>query len=446
MAKKNKKKTQKKTWNAELPKIKVLAYCDSPTCATGFGTVSRNIFEGLQNTGRYQVDVLGINYWGDPHQFPYRIWPTGTNAQKDPYGRKKICSMIPQMEYDILFFLQDTFIMDFLPELIPHLRNQGKKFKSICYFPVDGVPKEQWIKNISVVDYPVAYSEFGRDMSMQAFPECPELDVIPHGVNTVDYAPLPKEQVEEFRTRYFDSHADKFIFMNLNRNQQRKDIPRTIQAFVEFRKQVPKSLLYLHMAQQDQGWDLPEVCKAYGLNNTDDVIFPQNFGPNQGYPRQIVNMLYNCVDVVISTTLGEGWGLSWSEAMAAKTPIIMPRNTALVEAISEDKGYLVNSGTNPGLFTVLPHDNEVIRPLVDVDDMVEKMLEIYDDYDAAKAKAQAAYDWITTKLAWGANGPIVDRWIKVFDKMYEAHVQDSVTPEPTEVDEQQSNKIESEQF
>jgi len=112
MAKRSKKKTQKKSWNVDLPKIKVLAYCDSPTCATGFGTVSRNIFEGLQATGRYQVDVLGINYWGDPHQFPYRIWPTGTNAQKDPYGRKKICSMIPQMEYDILFFLQDTFIIN----------------------------------------------------------------------------------------------------------------------------------------------------------------------------------------------------------------------------------------------------------------------------------------------------------------------------------------------
>lgn len=443
MAKRSNKKTKKKSWNVDLPKIKVLAYCDSPTCATGFGTVSRNIFEGLQNTGRYQVDVLGINYWGDPHNFPYRIWPTGTNAQKDPYGRKKICSMIPQMEYDILFFLQDTFIMDFLPELIPFLKNQGKKFKSICYFPVDGVPKEQWIKNISVVDYPVAYSEFGKEMAMQAFPECSELDVIPHGVNTIDYAPLPKEQIEEFRTRYFGGHADKFIFMNLNRNQQRKDIPRTIQAFVEFRKEVPDSLLYLHMAQKDQGWDLPEVCKAYGLNTTDDVIFPQNFGPNQGYPRQIVNMLYNCVDAVVSTTLGEGWGLSWSEAMAAKTPIIMPRNTALTEAISEDKGYLVNSGTNPGLFTVLPHDNEIIRPLVDVDDMAEKMLEIYNDYDAAKAKAQAAYDWITTKLAWGANGPIVDRWIKVFDKMYEEYL-DEETGETEEIDVK--TEIETEQF
>ena len=440
MSKKNKKK---KSWNVELPKIKVLAYCDSPTCATGFGTVSRNIFEGLQATGRYQVDILGINYWGDPHNFPYRIWPTGTNAEKDPYGRKKICNMIPQMEYDILFFLQDTFIMDFLPELLPFLKQNGKKFKSICYFPIDGVPKEQWIKNVSVVDYPVAYSEFGRDAAMAAYSECPELDVIPHGVNIVDYTPLPKEQVEEFRGRYFGQHADKFIFMNLNRNQQRKDIPRTIQAFVEFRKEVPESLLYLHMAQKDQGWDLPEVLKAYGLNTAEDVIFPQNFGPNQGYPRQIVNMLYNCVDAVVSTTLGEGWGLSWSEAMATKTPIVMPRNTALTEAISEDRGYLVNSGTNPSLLTILPHDNEVIRPLVDVDDMVKQMLAIHNDYDAAMERAEAAYKWVTTELAWGASGPIVDRWIKIFDKMYQEYLDDE-TGQTEEIDV--TTEIETEQF
>lgn len=443
MAKRKNKKTQKKSWKVEAPKIKVLAYCDSPTCATGFGTVSRNIFEGLQATGRYQVDVLGINYWGDPHQFPYRIWPTGTNAQKDPYGRKKVCNMIPQMEYDILFFLQDTFIMDFLPELIPFLKQKDKKFKSICYFPIDGTPKEQWIKNVSVVDYPVAYSEFGKAESEKAFSDCPELDVVPHGVNVKDYYPLPKEKVAEFRARYFGDHADKFIFMNLNRNQQRKDIPRTIQAFSEFRKQVPESLLYLHMAQNDQGWNLPEVLSSYGLTLTEDVIFPQNFGPNQGYPRQIVNMLYNCVDAVVSTTLGEGWGLSWSEAMATKTPIIMPRNTALVEAISEDRGFLVNSGTDPSLFTVLPHDNEVIRPLVDVNDMVEKMVAVYSDYDAAMARAENAYQWVTTELAWGANGPIVDRWIKIFDKMYEEYLEDE-TGETEEIDV--ATEIETEQF
>jgi glycosyltransferase involved in cell wall biosynthesis len=132
--------------------------------------------------------------------------------------------------------------------------------------------------------------------------------------------------------------------------------------------------------------------------------------------------------------------------MATKTPIIMPRNTALIEAISEDRGNLVNSGTDPSLFTILPHDNEVIRPLVDVNDMVEKMIEVHDDYDAAIEKAEKAYEWVTTELAWGAGGPVVDRWIKVFDKMYEAYVEDSAEPEPQFHDEEKPAEIESEQF
>lgn len=90
----------------EQKKVKVLAYCDSPTCATGFATVSRNIMEGLYRTGRYEIDICGINYWGDPHGFPYRIWPTGTNELKDPYGRKKSANMMVGMDYDILFLLQ----------------------------------------------------------------------------------------------------------------------------------------------------------------------------------------------------------------------------------------------------------------------------------------------------------------------------------------------------
>ena len=75
MSKKIKKNVlKKKQRKADMPKINVLAYLDAPTCATGFGTVSRNIIEGLYKTGRYNIDILGINYWGDPHNFPYRIW------------------------------------------------------------------------------------------------------------------------------------------------------------------------------------------------------------------------------------------------------------------------------------------------------------------------------------------------------------------------------------
>jgi len=426
-----------------LPKIKVLAYCDTPSCATGFGTVSRNILVPLYKTGKYQIDVLGINYWGDPHPFPFRIWPTGTNADKDPYGRKKICNMIPQMDFDLLFFLQDSFILDFLPELHQFLRQRGKKFKSICYYPIDGVPKEQWIKNVTAVDYPIAYSQFGKNMSKMVYPDCPEIDTIPHGVNVEEYKVLDKDVVADFRKKYFGPVADKFIFMNLNRNQIRKDIPRCMSAFVQARKTNPDCILYLHCAKQDQGWDLIEVCKSFNLNPTKDVIFPENFNVNQGYPRQVVNMLYNAADCVISSAVGEGWGLSWPEAMATKTPVIMPGNTALVENITEDKGYLVKSGTDPNLFTILPHDNEVIRPLIDVNDMAAKMVHVMNNYDEAMAKAENAYRWVTTELNW--NGPIANRWLEVFEKMYKAYVEESSKPD-LPVSAPEKAQIQAEEF
>lgn len=425
-------------------KIKVLAYCDSPTCATGFGTVSRNIFEALYKTGKYSIDIIGINYWGDPHNFPYRIWPAGTNPEKDPYGRQKAINMIPNMDFDILFFLQDTFIMDFLPVLLPHLKsNRAKPFGSICYYPTDSIIKPAWAKNIAPVDNIVSYTEFGREELLKTLTDREkDVSVIPHGANITDFYPMKdKDKLMEFKKNYFGDYADHFIITNLNRNQQRKDIPRTIKAFKKFRELVPESILYLHMAQQDQGWNLPEVCAVEGLSTSSDVIFPQNFGPNQGYPREIVNALYNCSDVVVSTTLGEGFGLSWLEAMAAKVPILMPRNTAMKEFITDDLGYLMNSGDNESLWTVLPHDNEVQRPLVDVDDMVDKLYHIYNNREEAANKAENAYEWILNKMDW--QGPIAKAWVNTFDSVYK----NITNVEPIKFDASNSVKeIDAEEF
>ena len=411
---------------AATKKIKVLAYCDSPTCATGFGTVSRNIFEGLYKTGKYDIEVLGINYWGDPHDFPYKIWPVGTNNERDPYGRQKVLNMIPRMDFDLLFFLQDSFILDFLPTLLPNLKaNRQKPFKSILYYPVDSVIKEKWGKNITQADYMVAYSEFGRKETLKVLPYREDITVIPHGVNTKEYFPLPENVIKDFREKYFKQFANHFIITNVNRNQQRKDLPRTISAFKKFRETVPESILYLHMAMKDQGWDLAEVCKAYEMDTTRDVIFPSNFGPNQGYPRDMVNLIYNASDVVVSTTLGEGFGLAWMEALSAKTPIIMPANTMLPEFITEETGYLCKSGGDPSLYTTIQFDNEVIRPLTDVNDLVKVLLDIYNNREEAERRATNGYKWINNSMDWIRH--IVPQWVKVFEKAYSEMMQQAQT-------------------
>lgn len=395
---------------------KILVYADSPTVATGFGTVTRHVLKALGDTGKYEIDIFGINYHGVPHNAPFNIWPAMDPQENDPYGRKKFCYFAMQHDFDILWILQDTFIVDFIPELLQHLEQEvvkgtRKPFRVIVYYPTDSIIKEKWASNIAPANKLISYTEFGKK-ELGKHTNVDDVGVIYHGVSTADFMPLPKADVEVFRSNYFGIHSDKFIFMNVNRNQQRKDIPRTIASFKQFKSKNPESVLYLHMARVDQGWNIESLCQSYGLSVTDDVILPENMEPNQGYPKDVLNMLYNCVDCVVSTTLGEGFGLGWVEAMACKTPVIMPDNTAMSELITDDIGYLVECGSNKSLWTCIPNDNEVLRPLVDVDSMVKVMQHVYDNYEEAEEKADKAYKWVTSELSWSGN--IARQWQNVF--------------------------------
>jgi glycosyltransferase involved in cell wall biosynthesis len=169
------------------------------------------------------------------------------------------------------------------------------------------------------------------------------------------------------------------------------------------------------MAQYDSGWYLPDVCKCFDLRIPDDVLVTDdNFSTFKGVDVEMLNIIYNITDCLISTTQGEGWGLTWTEAMATKTPVIMPNNTAMTENIIPERGYLVKSGTNPNLF-VFSKDIKAFLPIVDVDDMVETMLHVYQHPDEATQKAETAYQWVTQQLNWTKN--IVPKWLMLFNEV-----------------------------
>lgn len=132
-------------------------------------------------------------------------------------------------------------------------------------------------------------------------------------------------------------------------------------------------------------------------------------------PVEAMRKIYAGADLVVSTTLGEGWGLSTTEAMACKTPVLMPRHTSLEEIVGKDeeRGYLVDAGTNPNLFISLTRDNELKRPLTDIVHMVEKIQYIKAHPEERKAKAEAAYKWLEN-TTWDG---IAKKWDMLFQKM-----------------------------
>jgi glycosyltransferase involved in cell wall biosynthesis len=400
-----------------------LLYYGDLGAPTGFTTVSRNILQGLYKTGKFDISVVAINNWGEPipEQKHYTIFPASNNGQSDPYGSPRLKNFLlnKNFKFDVFFALQDTFILaPYIESLLQNAKLNGKRFASIYYFPIDGIPRDSWVKAASSFDIPVTYTNFGFKECVKAYPPIEEkLSVIPHGVNPDHFFYIEsRDYVKELRKKYFISIPDineKFIFFRIDRNQQRKDYPRSFVAFKEFLKHRKDAILYCHCMVKDHGWDLAQVAKNVGLEIGKDIIFPENFNISSGFPVDMVNKLYNMVDCSISTAVGGGWELINVESFGTKTPIIAPNNTAFTEIIGakEERGYLVDSGSDINLFNVMARDEEVMRPLVDINHMVEKMIHVYDNREEAAAKADVAYDWVMNKLQWQKH--IVPMWIEI---------------------------------
>lgn len=390
-------------------KTKLLVLSDTPNCSTGYATVCRNILKGLHSTDKYEIVVLGLSDHGSFHEYPYKIVPLGMDRGD------KAARYIAQASFDILFIINDLPTLSYLPQLLTYLKEQKKVFKSVFYYPVDGVLRPEWYHYLDLVDYKITFTEFARKSTLGVAPEFDDILVIPHGCDTSSFYPYPNlEELQPVRDRLFGEQAHKFVFTNINRNQLRKDIPRTIQAFKLVKNQIDDVLLYLHMAKQDVGWNLEDVCKAAKLSTTEDVILLNNFNVHQGIPVEFLNVIYNISDCVISTTLGEGWGLTWTEAMATKTPVIMPDNSAMSEHITPDRGYLVNSGNHANLLYTPPQVG-IPQKLTDIEDMARKMIHVYKNPVEASQKADVGYSWVIGNLDWQKH--IVPHWIDFFSRV-----------------------------
>lgn len=344
-------------------KIRLLAYGDSPVVPSGFATVMKNVFKRLAQTGRYDIDIFGINDRGnykDPIEHPYHIYQALPPGEQDPYGRSRFVDTVRgggidlQFNWDIIFILNDPFVLEnpipfFNVGTLPAVRDIQKThytkmpakewFKTVGYFPVDSPVKPHWVMSaISMVDMPVTYTHYGYDEIVKAdmlldAPTGIKPYIIPHGNDFADFHPLDKVVVDQFKKDFFAGQLrpETFLVIVVGRNQRRKDIPRAMKIFKEFQKRRPDSFLYVHAEEQESWGSLRETALQFGLRQGEDWNYPQEFIATKGFPSSILNGIYNAADVNLTATQGEGWGLPITEAMATKTINLAPAHTSIPE-------------------------------------------------------------------------------------------------------------------
>ena len=380
---------------------KMLWYSDF-LCPTGFGNVAEELVSRLKNT--YDITVLGVNYHGEPYNIPKSryyhlrdipVYPA--RYENDLLGRQKFLNILKGTDFDIVFLLQDTFNLVELVEPIKEAR-KDKTFKYVLYFPVDADLDLEWVQAVAQADAPVTYTRYGQEKVKEHGYDVP---YIYHGVNTEVFYPLTEAERTVFRKHYMKAGPEDFIVTNVNRNQPRKDLPRTLLAFLKIKERIPTARLYLHTRANDFfGNNLQKFIERHIPRDIQSSIaMPEPEVMNKlGVPHEIMRRIYGCSDVVISTSRGEGWGLSTTEAMACKIPVVMPRHTSLVEIVGnkQERGLLVDSND----VDVNVRDNERIRPIVDIMHLTHQVYQVYTHPELARRTAEVAYTWVHEHCNW----------------------------------------------
>lgn len=403
---------------------RVLVWSDSILSTTGFGVVSKYIVQALYSTGHYKIDQLAINYYSgiyDRSRVPINIVPARLDDPKDPYGQKMLLDLLQKETYDILFIINDTFVTEKVVQYLKKIKHnqqthKGKDLKIVYYYPVDCRLLPQYTGLIQLADRSVAYTEFARQSSIDV--GVVPTDVIYHGTDVDIFKPFTTEVTRNFRKQIFGIEDDKFLILNVNRNSIRKNIAQTLLAFTEFKKKVPNSLLYLHCKPVDgtaNGLfvDLNVAIAELGLKMGEDIIFPRGYDVANGFPVQFMNQLYNCGNMFLSTDLGEGWGLTRTEAMASGLPIVLPDNTVGPEMMGADqeRGYLYPCKEMAYV------DGSGYRKIGRLEDIVNKMLECYQDckdHNPVLEQRLIKARKFTEEHSWYKVGL---RWIKVFEEV-----------------------------
>ena len=395
---------------------------------TGFSTVAKNIVKEIKNHFGDEIllDIVAINYFGEPFydEFNnYIISAPLNDDKKDNFGRFFFLKALKEGNaYDGIFICQDLGVIVPIIEVMEHIKkerkqNNIKSFKSIFYFPVDCRLVPQLVHNLQFFDVLITYTEFGRNDVIRLRPELKtKLKVIPHGNNSKDFYPLELVDKLSFRKEYFGENAQKFIITNVNRNQPRKDIPTTIFSFIEAKKIWPKDLpepfLYLHMHSNDpMGWDLRGVLIQTDLvENEDYKLLPLEY-EESGAETELVNKIYNASDVYLTTTMGEGWGLTFSEAAACKIPIVAPYTTSFME--------MSNNGNNAYMLYDIRQScnlDNVIREQCEPFEVADVLVQVAKSVNTPehKKKIEDNYQWVK-KLEWKN---VCKSWIEYFKKTF----------------------------
>ena len=385
---------------------------------TGYSKVSHNLLKQI-STLSPKVKTFHFGFQRHPGRTSVRKVPEGVitydaAANEDPkeegFGFNKIHEYVEMVNPDVVMIYNDPLIVMRFIESMKHERGKSS-YKLWIYLDqvYEGIaqPLIETIRDHS--DRIYCFSDLWKKKFADYGP-FPDVRVIEHAVDPTVFSCMAASSVASVRTN-LNVPSDAILFLNANRNSQRKRLDLTIGGFARLLARNPTKpyhLLILTNASPQSGafYDLQRVfieeLKGQGLDvqtHMRKLLLIDSSPPNL-MTDEAINQIYNASDIGINTSDGEGFGLCQLEHMYTGAPQVVTDVGTYSSFLNSNVAEFIPKQGRTYFAGSMPHG--LWAPtfsMESVADGMEKSIETLED----KRKAVSKYtfkSWSTVCDSW----------------------------------------------
>lgn len=318
--------------------MKVLFLATHPNVGSGYGRVANKISNHLASLPGVEVVYYAFqNYTNtyvngrfiDPRIKIYDAFKLDPESDGG-FGDKCIVSTFVKEKPDALFIYNDMGCTNAIMNIIPPEHMPCKKYLYLdMVYPWQNIYKFQNLKWFNF-DRIWTFLDCWTDHMIDDLKfDSSIISTMVHGIDFETPSAIPTKHEAKVLQGF---KPDDFLVVNMNRNDARKRWDTTIKAFLDFlhrEKMNPRIKLFCGCREWDGnslhiGMTIETECLRMGMDPTnvmENHIFI-NRKPFQLTDREVYS-IYNAGDVGLSTTSGEGFGLTPVEHLYFNRPQIV---------------------------------------------------------------------------------------------------------------------------
>jgi glycosyltransferase involved in cell wall biosynthesis len=309
---------------------------------TGYSKVVSNLLQQVTSLSP-KVKTFHFGFQRHPERKNMRKVPEGivaydAAANEDPkeegFGFNKINEYLEMVGPDVVMIYNDPMIIARFIQTMKYKKGESP-FKLWLYVDqvYTGIAPPLMDELRKAADQVYCFTDSWAKAYTEYGPNIPMPKVIEHAVDSTTFSNLPLTQRAALR-KNVGLPTEAIVFLNANRNSQRKRQDLTIMGFVELMRRHQDKPLWLLMVtgvdpQKGAYYDIQRIftdqlaragldLNVYGKRMAIIDTAPPNIVNDDG-----INQIYNMCDIGINTSDGEGFGLCQLEHLYTGAPQIV---------------------------------------------------------------------------------------------------------------------------